>query len=280
MNQAKGNMDNSALHYMTVYRLSNACLKETEDMIAEEMPVALVYNGISHVVLMATPQNLAELALGFSLSEGILEQAGELYDVEVKASGKGAEVHMEIAAARFAALKERRRNMSGRTGCGLCGIDSLAAVMPDIAPVRRTDKIDADQIDRILQQFDDFQPLRNQTGALHAAAWVEKGEIRQTFEDVVRHNALDKLLGYLAKSNIDCGRGWVLVSSRASYEMVAKAAKLGIGCLVAVSAPTALAISLADAANLTLVGFARAGRQTVYTHAKFLNVKSSSYANI
>ena len=278
--QAKRNMDNSALYYMTVYRLSNACLKETEDMIAEEMPVALVYNGISHVVLMATPQNLAELALGFSLSEGILAKAGELYDVEVRTGAKGVEVHMEIAAARFATLKERRRNMSGRTGCGLCGIDSLAAVMPDIAPVRRTGKTDADQIDRVLQQFDDFQPLRKQTGALHAAAWVEEGEIRQTFEDIGRHNALDKLLGHLAKNNIDRAQGWVLVSSRASYEMVAKAAKLGIGCLVAVSAPTAMAIRLADAANLTLIGFARAGRQTVYTHAEFLNMKSSSYANI
>ena len=262
------------IYHATVQRLSNACLKETEDKIAEETPVALVYNGISHVVLMATPQDLAELALGFSLSEGILEKAGECYDIEVKTGVDGVEVHLKIAAARFAALKERRRNISGRTGCGLCGIDSLAAAMPDIAPVERQKHLDAGEISQVLQRFDQTLPLRNQTGALHAAAWVVEGEIQKVFEDVGRHTARDKLLGYLAKNDVNRADGWMLVSSRASYEMVAKTAKLGIGCLVAVSAPTALAVRLADAANLTLIGFARADGQTVYTHPEFLNVKS------
>ena len=262
------------IYHASVHRLNNVCLKETEDKIAEEAPVALVYNGISHVVLMATPQDLAELALGFSLSEGILEKAGECYDIEVQTVDGGVEVHLEIASARFAALKERRRNISGRTGCGLCGIDSLAAAMPDIAPLERQNRLDADQIGQVLQRFDQVLPLRSQTGALHAAAWVIEGEIQKVFEDVGRHNALDKLLGYLAKNDVNRAGGWVLVSSRASYEMVAKTAQLGIGVLVAVSAPTALAMRLADAANLTLIGFARADGQTVYTHPEFLNVKS------
>lgn len=272
----KQDMDNNettVCRTAKVYRLSNACLKETADVIAEETPIALVYNGISHVVLMATPQNLAELALGFSLSEGILAKHTELYDIEVKECRDGIEVHLEIAAARLAALKERRRQISGRTGCGLCGIDSLVAAMPDIAPVIRNSRISADQIEAALQQFDTFQPLRSQTGALHAAAWVEGGTICKVFEDVGRHNALDKLLGYLAQNELNRSTGWILVSSRASYEMVAKTAKLGIGCLAAVSAPTALAVRLAEAANLTLIGFARSGRQTAYTHAEFLNVK-------
>ncbi len=253
-----------------IHHYHNTTLTPTTDTLAEEIPIALVYNGISHVVLMATPQDLAELALGFSLSEGILNHARELYDVQIEPSCEGMTVQMEIASARFMALKERRRNMTGRTGCGLCGIDSLAHAMPDVPTVSRQHNIRIDHINQALRALSEHQPLRQQTGSLHGSAWVEQGNIITAFEDVGRHNALDKLLGYLAKNQVDTSRGFVVVSSRASYEMVAKTAMLGIGCLVAVSASTALAVRVAEQAQITLIGFAKPERFTVYTHSQFI----------
>lgn len=255
---------------LPIHHLQQGKLLAQHDFLAEEQAIALVYNGISHVVLMATPQNLAELALGFSLSEGILHTPQQLYDIEVQTSCEGWSVHLEIASSRFAALKERRRHMSGRTGCGLCGIDSLAAMMPTLPIVSHRQPIQATHIANALAEFHHRQPLRQQTGSLHGAAWVEAGNIVAVFEDVGRHNALDKLLGYLAQQNIDKTAGWILVSSRASYEMVAKAAQLGIGCLVAVSAATALAVRVAEQTNLTLIGFAHPQRQTIYTHSHYI----------
>lgn len=238
--------------------------------MAEEAPIALIYNGISHVVMMATPQNVAELALGFSLSEGIVQQASQVYDCEIISTEQGIEARMEIASACFIALKERRRSLNGRTGCGLCGIDSLTAAMPEIQAVERQNKIAVKDIQAALTEFDVHQPLRAQTGSLHGVAWVKNGQIQVAFEDVGRHNALDKLLGYLAKNQIDRQNGWILVSSRASYEMVAKAAALGIGCVVAVSAATALAVRVAEQANITLIGFAKPQQFTVYSHSQFI----------
>ena len=253
-----------------IHHLQQGKLLAQSDYLAEEQAIALVYNGISHVVLMATPHNLVELALGFSLSEGILHTPQQLYDIEVQQSCEGWSVQMEIASSRFAALKERRRNMSGRTGCGLCGIDSLAAMMPIIPAVQQRNMIQSAHIVSALAAFHRCQPLRQQTGSLHGAAWVEAGKIVTVFEDVGRHNALDKLLGYLAQQNLDKAAGWILVSSRASYEMVAKTAQLGIGCLVAVSAATALAVRVAEQTNITLIGFAHPQRQTVYTHSHYI----------
>lgn len=252
------------------YRLHNGNLEPFADTVAEETAVALVYNGISHVVMMCTPQHLHELALGFSLSEGILGRRSECYDIQTESSEHGIAVHLEIAAARFVALKERRRSISGRTGCGLCGIDSLAAALPQTVPVVRSGNIQAAHIAAALAQFDQAQPLRQHTGSLHAAAWVADGRIQAAFEDVGRHNALDKLLGHLAQTETAPQNGFVLLSSRASYEMVAKAAALGIGCIAAVSAPTALAVRIADQAGITLIGYARAERQTVYTHPQYI----------
>lgn len=252
-----------------VQRFSGS-LKTQTDVLAEEIPIALVYNGISHVVLMATPQDLAELALGFSLSEGILSDASQLYDLNIENDCHGISVQMTIASARFASLKERRRQMSGRTGCGLCGIDSLSAAMPEIQAVERTKKIATADIQAALKNFDAHQILRQQTGSLHGAAWVENGQIQAAFEDVGRHNALDKLLGYLAKNQINRQNGWILVSSRASYEMVAKTATLGVGALVAVSAATALAVRVAAQSNITLIGFAKPHQFTVYSGENWL----------
>lgn len=257
------------IHSQIVHKFSGSLHTQT-DVLAEETPIALVYNGISHVVLMATPQDLAELALGFSLSEGILTDISQLYDLQIESDCQGISVQMEIASARFVALKERRRQMTGRTGCGLCGIDSLAAVLPEIQVIERKNKISTQHITQALTEFRTHQPLREQTGSLHGAAWVVDGQIQAAFEDIGRHNALDKLLGYLAKNQIDRQNGLIVVSSRASYEMVLKAATLGVGALVAVSAATALAVRVAQQANMTLIGFAKPQQFVVYSGAEYI----------
>ncbi|MDO5667274.1 MAG: formate dehydrogenase accessory sulfurtransferase FdhD [Alcaligenaceae bacterium] len=249
----------------SVWRLENGVITPTQDVLIQETPVSLVYNGVSHIVLMATPSDLEALALGFSLSEGIIQRASQLYDVEVFESEQGMIVNMEIATQAFMALKHRRRNLQGRTGCGLCGIENLEAVKPAIAEITYHIDLSASAIEKALNQFTQMQPLRESTGSVHAAAWAtQEGEITLSFEDVGRHNALDKLIGYAMKHKIDWQQGFVVVSSRASYEMVLKSALSGVSCLVAVSAPTQFAVDLAKEAGLTLVGFARPHRQVIY----------------
>ncbi|MDX1505977.1 MAG: formate dehydrogenase accessory sulfurtransferase FdhD [Spongiibacter sp.] len=235
-----------------------------EDYVAVEMPIAMVYNGISHAVMMATPENLEDFALGFSMSEGVLSEPSQLYDCEVKAVEHGLSVEMRIATSRLAALKERRRNLTGRTGCGLCGTESLEAAIRPVREVKAPPVSDR-AVQRALGALQHFQPLQAQTGASHGAAWCDlDGNIRLTREDVGRHNALDKLLGALIAAAEPLHSGFVLVSSRASYEMVHKSCALGIGALVAVSAPTSMAIEQARAAGQLLIGFARNGRHVVY----------------
>lgn len=235
------------------------------DRIAMEEPVALVYNGISHAVMMATPADLDDFALGFSLSEGILRCRDELYDIELEKQEEGIAVHVQISAQRFAELKLRRRSLVGRTGCGLCGTESLQQAIREVPPVKAPTIADS-AIQRALGELSRHQPLQGETGASHAAAWCDAaGAIVLAREDVGRHNALDKLIGALMRSDQPRGEGFALVSSRASYEMVQKSCSAGIGCLVAVSAPTSLAVEQARQAGLTLVGFARPGRHVVYT---------------
>jgi FdhD protein len=270
-------MSQDSLKTLPVWRLKDGVTTPAEDCLINETPVSLVYNGISHVVLMATAQDLAELALGFSLTEGILDDASQLYDIEVSEACNGVVVNMEIATQQFQQLKGRRRNMSGRTGCGLCGIESLDAVKPSITTLTQRNNVDAAHITSALQAFSELQPLRQQTGSVHGAAWVNSdGEIVKLFEDAGRHNALDKLIGFGEKSAWNWSDGFVLVSSRASYEMVVKSAVVGIGCLVAVSAPTAFAVALANEANMTLVGFAKPHQQVIYAGQQFITVKSHS----
>lgn len=270
-------MSETPLKTLPVSRIRDGVLRQAEDCLINETPVSLVYNGISHVVLMATPQDLAELALGFSLTEGILEKASQLYDVEITEECAGIVVNMEIASQQFQQLKGRRRNMSGRTGCGLCGIESLEAVKPAITPVADRKPVHVEHISAALTAFDAQQPLRSETGSVHGAAWVDDtGTIVRLFEDAGRHNALDKLIGFGERAGWDWTNGFVLVSSRASYEMVVKSAVMGIGCLVAVSAPTALAVQLAKEANMTLVGFAKPHQQVVYTDPGTLIVKNEA----
>jgi len=239
------------------------------DAIAEEIPVAFVYNGHPHAVMMATPADLEDFALGFSLSEAIIAHAGECEKVEIVPALAGIEMHIAIPAERAAALGDRVRELTGRTGCGLCGAQTLEAAVRHPGPVAEPARIDLDALRRAVTGVQKLQAINLATGATHAAAWAAPdGEILLVREDVGRHNALDKLIGAMQGAHTDVRDGLLIVTSRASYEMVMKAATVGIGVLAAISAPTALAIALAQEANLTLIGFARAEGCSVYAHAQ------------
>jgi FdhD protein len=243
-------------------------LAET-DWLAQEVPVALVYNGISHVVMMATPNDLETFALGFSLSEGIIARPDEIFGIDVVRGCSGIEVQIELSSRRFMALKEQRRAMAGRTGCGVCGVEQLDQIGKPLQPLPFTQTFDLANLDQGLAQLRDYQPIGNLTGCTHAAAWMSAtGELQGGCEDVGRHVALDKLLGN--RSQQAWQQGAVLVSSRASYEMVQKSAMCGVEILFAVSAATQLAVEVAERCNLTLVGFSKPGRATVYSHPQRL----------
>lgn len=241
------------------------------DEVAEEVPVALVYNGISHVVMMASPKDLEHFALGFSLSEGIIESPQDIFGMEVVPSCNGLEVQVELSSRRFMGLKERRRALAGRTGCGVCGVEQLNDIGKPVQPLPFTQTFDLADLDRALTHLNDFQPVGQRTGCTHAAAWVQpSGILAGGYEDVGRHVALDKLLGRRAIEGESWQQGAVLVSSRASYEMVQKSAMCGVEILFAVSAATTLAVEVAERCNLTLVGFCKPGRATIYTHPQRL----------
>lgn len=241
------------------------------DEVAEEVPVALVYNGISHVVMMASPKDLEHFALGFSLSEGIIERPQDIYAMEVVPSCNGLEVQVELSSRRFMGLKERRRALAGRTGCGVCGVEQLNDIGKPVQPLPFTQTFDLAHLDNALRHLPDFQPVGQLTGCTHAAAWVQpSGHLAGGHEDVGRHVALDKLLGRRAIEGEAWRAGAVLVSSRASYEMVQKSAMCGVEILFAVSAATTLAVEVAERCSLTLVGFCKPGRATIYTHPQRL----------
>ncbi|MBY0342209.1 MAG: formate dehydrogenase accessory sulfurtransferase FdhD [Rhodocyclaceae bacterium] len=250
-----------------ITRITDKGLLEQEEELVEEVPVALVYNGISHAVMLATPNDIADFALGFSLTEGILQSPSELYDVEVVELTNGIEARLDIATERFVTLKDRRRNLTGRTGCGLCGVESLDAAVRNPAPVDDGLRVMPDAIHKALDNLSELQLVHKKTGAAHAAAFaLPDGTVLYAREDVGRHNALDKLLGALARNKVNPKSGFVVVTSRASYEMVQKTASQGIALLAAVSAPTAYARRLAEESNLTLIGMTRGTRMTVYAH--------------
>lgn len=238
---------------------------DTIEAVAAEVPVALVYNGTSHVVMMATPADLDDFALGFSLSEGILRRPGELAEIEIVEDPNGIEARMTIDKLRFAKLAERRRNLTGRTGCGICGLDSLEAVLRPLPALNPQPTPDLDAVRRALAALPAAQRINHETHSLHAAAWADRdGRIRLIREDVGRHNALDKLIGAMARAEIDPSAGFALITSRCSVEMVQKAVTLGIPALVAISAPTTLALRLAAESGLALIALARGDSLTVY----------------
>lgn len=252
-------------HY-SVLKWEQGRLQRFEDCVAEEVPVAMVYNGVSHAVMLATPADLEDFAFGFSLTEGIASKAEDIYGVEVIPQPNGIELHIELAAEQFYRLKERRRSMTGRTGCGLCGSESLEQAMriPDNVADAGL-QVNSDALHRALLNIRGQQQLQKETGATHACAWAQPdGAVTLLREDVGRHNALDKLLGARVRSHAN-DAGFVVTTSRASYEMVQKTAAMGIPMLAAVSAPTGLAIRIARKCGLTLIGFAREAQHVIYS---------------
>ena len=255
----------------SIEKFNDNQLVKAIDCLAEEVPVALVFNGISHAVMLATPQDLEDFALGFSLTEGILQHKSELYDIEIVPQENGIELQLNIATERFEKLKERRRNMAGRTGCGLCGAENLSQVMrlPQAAAnmiKQPLQTLNAQSVQNALTNIEAQQALQQATGATHACAWADaEGNISLVREDVGRHNAMDKLIGALAK-NPPNSAGFVLTTSRASYEMVQKVMSVGINTLAAISAPTGLAVRIAEENNITLLGFVRQHQHVVYAH--------------
>ena len=250
---------------LAVSDVSAGQVNARQDYVAQEVPVALVFNGISHAVMMATPAYLEDFALGFSLTEGLLTNASELYGVEVRPMKDGIELHLEVSAACEWRLKERRRTLAGRTGCGLCGTDSLSQVHREL-PAVHTFETTANAVLKATTELRQWQPVQQLTGATHAAAWADpSGNILRVKEDVGRHNALDKLIGDLVRSQVNPSSGFLCITSRASFEMVQKAVAFGAGMLAAVSAPTALAVEVASSHNLMLAGYVRGTQLVAYS---------------
>ena len=258
------------MNFQTQYSVTRLGNLSRLDTVAEEVPVAFEFNGISHTVMLATPADLKDFALGFSLTEGIVERRSEVFDIEIGAAADGITLHLKIAGGAFSRLKEHRRSLLGRTGCGLCGAERLKQVMRDLPGVANGVPFPLAALHEGMRSLPAQQILQQATGAVHAACLVDAdGCISHVREDVGRHNALDKTLGALA--GIDAtSEGALLITSRASFEMVQKCAALGFGILAAVSAPTAAAVRLADKLNITLVGFLRGSDCAIYTHAQRL----------
>ncbi len=254
---------------LAVVRHRDGEIRPDQDLVAEETPVALVFNGISHAVMMATPLDLERLAVGFALSEGIVGRRAEIFDVEADFVAGGAEVRLEIAQPAFLALKGRRRSLEGRSGCGVCGIESLALLDLEPGPMEKPAHpviADAAAIARAAAELPAHQRLMRATGCAHAAAWCGRdGEVKAVFEDVGRHNALDKLIGWQALEGMDPGDGFAFMSSRASYELARKCARAGIPLLATISAPTSLAVDIARRAGVALASFCRQNGFVEYT---------------
>ena len=259
-------LPNGAVHRQVERHRGGTTLR-VNDAVAEEIPVAFIYNERPHAVMLATPADYEDFALGFSLSEAIIAEAGEFAGVEVVPALAGIELRITIPEVRSAVLDQRVRQLTGRTGCGLCGAQTLEAAVRHPPPVAEPSPFTESALQRALRNLQGRQTVNAATGATHAAAWANSdGEVSLVREDVGRHNALDKLIGAMQRERIDPREGFVVVTSRASYEMVMKSATVGIGILAAISAPTALAIALAEESNLTLICFARKQGHVVYTN--------------
>jgi FdhD protein len=248
-----------------VERWREGAVEPATDEVADEQPVAFKYHGVSHVVMLATPADLEDLAVGFTLSEAIVLTPLEIRSVAQTVLEGSLEVNLDIAPERFSALLKRHRNLTGRTGCGMCGAETLADAIREPPALGAGLEISSRGLQDALAMLSAHQTFNARTGSIHAAAWVVPGEgVRLLREDVGRHNALDKLIGALVRQGENLGRGYVIMTSRASYEIVQKAATVGIAAIVAVSAPTAFAIRAAREFGVTLVGFARPGRHVIY----------------
>jgi formate dehydrogenase accessory protein FdhD len=238
-----------------------------DDRVAVEAPVSIVYNCRSHAVMMASPLDLDDFAYGFSIAEAVVAGAHEVSSVRATPKGGGVSLAIEIPEDRARALDKRVRNLSGRTGCGLCGIADIEQALRPLPVAGATERLPAAAVAAALAALPQAQVLNRQTGAVHAAAFAAAdGRLLCVREDVGRHNALDKVIGAAARHGFDPTAGFMVVTSRCSMEMVQKAATFGCPVLVAISAPTSLAIEIAERSNITIAAFARGARLNLYSH--------------
>jgi formate dehydrogenase accessory protein FdhD len=248
-------------------RLTGESSSESSAEVAEEVPIALVYNGRPYVVVMGTPSDLDDLAVGFSITEGIVGDAAHVERVSAVRANHGIELQIQISPADAERLGERVRGLVSRTGCGLCGVETIGDALRIPAEVGRSLRVDRSALWRASAELSRQQSINNATSTVHGAGWsTADGELRVAREDVGRHNALDKVLGALARGGPSASTGFVVVTSRASYEMIQKAAVCGVELVAAISRPTGLAIRFAEAAGVTLVGLLRGESANVYTH--------------
>ena len=245
----------------------NGSVNDGSRLIPEETAIALTYNGGTYAVMMGTPKDLRDFAIGFSLSEGVVQSPEDISSLDIIHRDDGIELRMWLAPAKAELINERRRHIAGPTGCGICGIDSIAEAVRPAAVVPRGRSFAPAEIMMAMASIAPLQAINIETRAVHAAAfWTPGRGIVALREDVGRHNALDKLAGALAQSNVSANEGMVLLTSRVSVEMVQKAAAMGVPLISAVSAPTALAVRMAERSGITLVAIARADGFEVFTH--------------
>lgn len=274
MNAGEGFFAPQGACVLPAQRWRDGQMESGTELVADEVPVALVYNGISHAVMLASPRDLEDFAVGFSLGERIVRDARDIHDIEVEQAAHGIAIEMRIASGAMMRLKQTRRARTGKTGCGLCGVESLDWFDDDaFADLRGSadTRFEPGALHRAMAAMSARQDLHHATGAVHAAGWAGRdGALLCVREDIGRHNALDKLVGALARARVETRCGFAVVTSRASFEMVQKAARAGLPMLAAISAPTALAVQVAERAGLTLAGFARGGRHVLYSHPQRL----------
>lgn len=251
-----------------------------ERAVPEETPVALSYRGTTHAVMMATPADLHDFALGFSLTEGVVSSLDEIEEIAIEEAGAGIDIQISLHESAGDRFQARRRRLAGPVGCGLCGIESIDEAMRSVASVDGGLKLSRSEVTEAVRLLSEHQPMHRATGAVHAAGFFmpDRGIVAAR-EDVGRHNALDKLCGALAREAVSGASGAVVVTSRVSVEMVQKTAAIGASVLLAVSAPTALAIRTADAANIALVALVRGEEFDVFTHPhRITDLEKASHA--
>lgn len=248
-----------------VYWYDKSVFHKQTSFVVEEIPVALVYNGISHVVMMVTPTDLELFAIGFSLSENIVQSLFEINDIEIIEKNKAFEINITISSRRFMELKSHRRSLAGRSGCGVCGAEQIKDIYQELPLLPFSQRVSIDDMLSHFDRFSTFQFIGNETRGTHAAAWFNQEDgIFVGCEDIGRHVALDKVLGLRAQQKWQ--NGALLISSRASYEMVKKSISCGVEILCVMSAPSSMAIEFAKQYRLTLVGFCRDQHATIFTY--------------